>query len=94
MVVIYHMDRFVWILGAVWTVGGYVGLASLVSIDQIHEGCEFLWACLNHPGARPNHNAILAAHKLWEEWTVVDWYFLIIGSFCSIWVMMASSWGE
>mgnify|MGYP006142589017 CR=1 FL=1 len=65
--VIYHMDRFVWILGAVWTVGSYMGFTSLVRVGQIQKGEEVFRACLNHPGAGPNHDAILDANKFGEE---------------------------
>ena len=78
MVVVDNVDRFVRILGAVWTVGSYVGLTSLVCISQIHEGCEFFWACLNHPGAGPNSNSMLYIHPLIKGKAVVK-YLVIFG---------------
>jgi hypothetical protein len=79
VVIVDHTDCFVWILGAVWTVSSYVGITSLVCIGQIHEGCQFFWACLNHPGAGPNSNSIFNDNKLGEEWVVIDYFLLVLG---------------
>ena len=80
VVVIDGVDLFVGILGAVWTVGRYVGRTSLVCIGQIHVGKQVFWACLYNPCARPNDDPIIfAAHKFGEEWPVVDWYLFILG---------------
>jgi len=79
MVVVDHTDRFVWILGAVWTVGSYVGLSSLVCSAQKRIGKEFFWACLNNPSASPNANCIFYIQPLGEEQTVVK-YLVILGS--------------
>jgi len=62
VVIVDNMDRFVWILGAVWTVGSYMGITSLVCVGQIQKGEEFFWACMNCPGACPNGYAIFAVH--------------------------------
>ena len=71
MVVIDNADRFVWILGAVWTVGSYVGLASLVGVGQIHVGEEAFRGRVDCPGAGPDASPISDGHFFGESWAVV-----------------------
>jgi len=59
VVLVDNVDRFQWILGAFWTVGSYVGLASLVCIVQIHVGEEVFRGRVDCPGANPNDDPII-----------------------------------